>query len=279
MYRARQQNNDDDEDPSGEESEDEPEVQTPDDHEDIDDDMDVFGPVSSARKRKSPVKSGGRSPKKGGRVSAAVLRPSAASMRAAAQRAERKAQRLAERQARRQKPRLPLSQQRYIGTAADSMDPFEKARAVLHVGCTPQYLPCRDDEYTEIEAYLEDAIDEGVGSCICELTYNKACKNADQSSRRRRRGAGHRQDCDNSQRRVSTARTRQRWRDQVLSLSRSQRHENCRSCAIVHNPLGIHFGRSPSSQTSSGGAREALQDSESRQRHMVGVVQLGCVPR
>lgn len=60
------------------------------------------------------------------------------------------------------------------------MSPFERARAVLHVGCTPDYLPCRDEEYAEIEAYLEDAIDEGVGSCIC--AWNKKYARGDAAS-------------------------------------------------------------------------------------------------
>lgn len=45
---------------------------------------------------------------------------------------------------------------------------FQKARSVLHVGATPDHLPGREGEFAEIEAYLEDAIDEGVGSCICK---------------------------------------------------------------------------------------------------------------
>jgi origin recognition complex subunit 1 len=48
------------------------------------------------------------------------------------------------------------------------MTPFQRARAVLHVAATPDYLPCREDEFAEIEAYLEDAIDEGTGCCICK---------------------------------------------------------------------------------------------------------------
>lgn len=50
------------------------------------------------------------------------------------------------------------------------MTPFQHARAILHVGATPDQLPCREQEFTEIEAYLEDAVDEGTGSCICMLS-------------------------------------------------------------------------------------------------------------
>jgi hypothetical protein len=148
---------------------------------------DVFG-SRSATSRKRKANSSKSSPSKGGKHSRTtrggrskydndvgdeivVLRPSAATLRKNAALAERRQKRLAERQARRLQPRLPLVQQRNLGIeGADSVDmtPFEKARAALHVGCTPDYLPCRDGEYAEVEAYLEDAIDEGVGSCICE---------------------------------------------------------------------------------------------------------------
>lgn len=155
------------------------------DYEDGDDD--VFGSKSaSARKRaaKSGSKSSPSKRLKTGRgrgrskydnevgEDIVLLKPSAATLRKNAALAERRQQRLAERQARRLQPRLPLVQQRYMGLEGveSNMTPFEKARAVLHVGCTPDYLPCRDEEYAEVEAYLEDAIDEGVGSCICELS-------------------------------------------------------------------------------------------------------------
>lgn len=151
---------------------------------------DVFGSRSaSSRKRKagssktSPIKGGklGRT-SRGGRSKydndvgdeIVVLKPSAATLRKNAALAERRQRRLAERQARRLQPRLPLVQQRNSGVeGVDTADmtPFEKARAALHVGCTPDYLPCRDGEYAEVEAYLEDAIDEGVGSCICKFCH------------------------------------------------------------------------------------------------------------
>lgn len=46
------------------------------------------------------------------------------------------------------------------------LDPFARARAVLHVSATPEELPCRDDEAATIGAYLEEAIEEGSGSCL-----------------------------------------------------------------------------------------------------------------
>ena len=176
------------------------------DYNEVDEDEDdVFGSrTASGRKRKVAGK-GKASPTKRSRGTgsgALVLRPSAATVRKAAARAARQAQRLAERQARRLKPRLAFAQQRQLGREKDAMSPFERARAVLHVGCTPDYLPCRDEEYAEIEAYLEDAIDEGVGSCICECI--KGCPGrcridrADQARVPATRHCGrprHRQDC------------------------------------------------------------------------------------
>lgn len=163
----------------------EDEASKKDEESDYEDD-DVFGSRSaSARKRKAGTKGSPSKRAKAGGSSrrrsrydndvgndVVVLRPSAATLKKNAALAERRQQRLAERQARRLQPRLPLVQQRNLGldNVESNMSPFEKARTVLHVGCTPDYLPCRDEEYAEVEAYLEDAIDEGVGSCICELT-------------------------------------------------------------------------------------------------------------
>ena len=53
--------------------------------------------------------------------------------------------------------------------ASETLSPFQKARAVLHVGAVPDELPCREAEFAEIENHLEDAIDEGTGSCVCEF--------------------------------------------------------------------------------------------------------------
>lgn len=52
-----------------------------------------------------------------------------------------------------------------------SLDPFKKARALLHVSVTPDVLPCREVEFGEIELHLEDAIDEGNGCCVCMSSF------------------------------------------------------------------------------------------------------------
>ncbi|KAI5810116.1 P-loop containing nucleoside triphosphate hydrolase protein [Peziza echinospora] len=44
--------------------------------------------------------------------------------------------------------------------------PYALARNRLHVSAVPSSLPCREAEFTEVYTHLEDAIQEGSGSCI-----------------------------------------------------------------------------------------------------------------
>jgi len=44
--------------------------------------------------------------------------------------------------------------------------PYKLAQANLHVSAVPKSLPCREDEYSQILDYLENAIEEGTGACI-----------------------------------------------------------------------------------------------------------------
>ncbi|KAF9161751.1 Origin recognition complex, subunit 1 [Actinomortierella ambigua] len=60
--------------------------------------------------------------------------------------------------------RAPTTQ-RSVPTATPRSD-FEHARNRLHVSAVPESLPCREDEFLEIQGYIESAIDEGTGSCI-----------------------------------------------------------------------------------------------------------------
>jgi len=66
--------------------------------------------------------------------------------------------------------RIALALPSHAAVEDANLTPFQRARAALHVGATPDYLPCRDVEYAEIEAHLEDAIEEGVGLCHCACT-------------------------------------------------------------------------------------------------------------
>ncbi|KAG9064965.1 Origin recognition complex, subunit 1 [Linnemannia hyalina] len=55
--------------------------------------------------------------------------------------------------------------QRSISATAPKTD-FEHARNRLHVKAVPDSLPCREDEFLEIQEHLESAIEDGTGSCI-----------------------------------------------------------------------------------------------------------------
>ncbi|KAF9436930.1 Origin recognition complex, subunit 1 [Entomortierella beljakovae] len=60
---------------------------------------------------------------------------------------------------------LAPTTQRYISTNTPTTD-YEHARNRLHVKAVPETLPCREDEFLEIQEHLESAIEEGTGSCI-----------------------------------------------------------------------------------------------------------------
>ncbi|KAF9963419.1 Origin recognition complex, subunit 1 [Mortierella alpina] len=51
-------------------------------------------------------------------------------------------------------------------SASEPTTAFELARNRLHVKAVPDSLPCREDEFLEIQEHLESAIEEGSGSCI-----------------------------------------------------------------------------------------------------------------
>jgi origin recognition complex subunit 1 len=46
------------------------------------------------------------------------------------------------------------------------VDPWERARKILHVSSTPSWLPCREEEFAELEAALTESIEEASGSCL-----------------------------------------------------------------------------------------------------------------
>ncbi|TKY87554.1 hypothetical protein EX895_003568 [Sporisorium graminicola] len=49
---------------------------------------------------------------------------------------------------------------------AQMLSPHDRAKRLLHVGATPDHLPCREDQYEEIMACVEDAVEEGIGGCV-----------------------------------------------------------------------------------------------------------------
>lgn len=48
-------------------------------------------------------------------------------------------------------------------------DPYERALHLLHVGATPDSLPCREDEFLEVLMKVEEGIEDGGGGCLCKL--------------------------------------------------------------------------------------------------------------
>lgn len=53
-------------------------------------------------------------------------------------------------------------------------DPYERALRLLHVGATPESLPCREEEFVDVLSRVEEGIEGGGGGCLCELPG--ACK-------------------------------------------------------------------------------------------------------
>lgn len=48
-------------------------------------------------------------------------------------------------------------------------DPYERALRLLHVGATPESLPCREDEFVDVLSRVEEGVESGGGGCLCEL--------------------------------------------------------------------------------------------------------------
>lgn len=49
-------------------------------------------------------------------------------------------------------------------------DPYERALRLLHVGATPESLPCREEEFVDVLSRVEEGIEGGGEGCLCELT-------------------------------------------------------------------------------------------------------------
>jgi origin recognition complex subunit 1 len=48
----------------------------------------------------------------------------------------------------------------------EGLSPQARAKKVLHVGATPERLPCREVQYEEVMACIEDAVQDGIGGCV-----------------------------------------------------------------------------------------------------------------
>lgn len=59
-------------------------------------------------------------------------------------------------------PLPPLLQAAHL----ESLTPFERAKALLHVSATPEALPCREEQREQIRCFLEDSILGRSGGCL-----------------------------------------------------------------------------------------------------------------
>jgi origin recognition complex subunit 1 len=49
-------------------------------------------------------------------------------------------------------------------------DPYQRALRLLHVGATPDSLPCREEEFVDVLSRVEEGVEGGGGGCLCEST-------------------------------------------------------------------------------------------------------------
>jgi len=47
-------------------------------------------------------------------------------------------------------------------------DPYQRALRLLHVGATPESLPCREEEFVDVLGRVEEGVESGGGGCLCE---------------------------------------------------------------------------------------------------------------
>lgn len=47
------------------------------------------------------------------------------------------------------------------------VDPYERALKLLHVGATPETLPCREEDFVDVLGRIEDGVEDGSGGCLC----------------------------------------------------------------------------------------------------------------
>jgi len=48
-------------------------------------------------------------------------------------------------------------------------DPYQRALRLLHVGATPDSLPCREEEFVDVLSRVEDGVEGGGGGCLCKF--------------------------------------------------------------------------------------------------------------
>jgi origin recognition complex subunit 1 len=57
-------------------------------------------------------------------------------------------------------------------------DPYQRALRLLHVGATPDSLPCREEEFLDVLSRVEEGVEGGGGGCLCELYFSPITQSA-----------------------------------------------------------------------------------------------------
>jgi origin recognition complex subunit 1 len=53
-------------------------------------------------------------------------------------------------------------------------NPYERALRLLHVGATPDSLPCREEEFVDVLSRVEEGVEGGGGGCLCTSSHSWA---------------------------------------------------------------------------------------------------------
>lgn len=64
------------------------------------------------------------------------------------------------------KKSIQRSKQDEPSSNRNELDLWARARKILHVSSTPSWLPCREEEFAELESALTDSIEELSGTCL-----------------------------------------------------------------------------------------------------------------
>lgn len=92
-------------------------------------------------------------------------------------------------------PKLPSSKlpASIMDTEQLPSDPYQRALRLLHVGATPESLPCREEEFVDVLSKVEEGVESGGGGCLCE-SMRPTVKAVADGRGRYRRCAWNRQD-------------------------------------------------------------------------------------
>jgi origin recognition complex subunit 1 len=71
----------------------------------------------------------------------------------------------------------PKSSSSFLPLSVQSLEdlptnPYERALRLLHVGATPESLPCREEEFVDVLSRVEEGVETGGGGCLCMFTVD-----------------------------------------------------------------------------------------------------------